>query len=155
MADKFVGSRQAETAKTRTGEMPLKLPGAENIIELLHNIPGGIAIFSESNGVVHLEYTNPGFYTLHHGSEEYWADQSDNPVDWLPEMDRHLFEEELAAVKSGAQKEGSVTYRIVGEDGNLYWVIINSDRHINWKEYNITMHLLWIWTSKRLQNKKF
>lgn len=122
MADKFVGSRQAETAKTRTGEMPLKLPGAENIIELLHNIPGGIAIFSESNGVVHLEYTNPGFYTLHHGSEEYWADQSDNPVDWLPEMDRHLFEEELAAVKSGAQKEGSVTYRIVGEDGNLYWV---------------------------------
>ena len=36
--------------------------------------------------------------------------------------DRHLFMEELAAVQSGARKEGSVTYRIVGEDGNLYWV---------------------------------
>ena len=92
------------------------------LTDILNNIPGGVAIFSEHSGRIHLEYTNPGFYVLHHGSKEYWSRQSDNPVDWLITADQHLFMEELHAVNIGTRKEGSVTYRIVGEDGNLYWV---------------------------------
>ena len=102
--------------------MPMPVNPHSTLKDILNNIPGGVAVFSERGGRIHLEYTNPGFYTLHHGSKEYWSRQSDNPVDWLSAGDRHLFMEELAAVQSGARKEGSVTYRIVGEDGNLYWV---------------------------------
>jgi signal transduction histidine kinase len=99
---------------------PVNTPST--LTDILSHIPGGVSIFSERNGHIHLEYTNPGFYVLHHGSREYWSHQSDDPVDWLTEEDRHLFNDELAAVQSGAQSEGSVTYRIVGEDGGLYWV---------------------------------
>jgi PAS domain-containing protein len=101
-------------------QMPINF--STTLTDILSHIPGGVAVFSARRGHIHLEYTNPGFYVLHHGSREYWSHQSDDPVDWLTEEDRHLFNEELAAVQSGAQKEGSVTYRIVGEDGNLYWV---------------------------------
>ena len=89
---------------------------------ILDNIPGGVAVFSYQNKTICLEYTNAGFYTLHHGSREYWSRQSADPVNWLTKEDRVLFYEELKAVLDGLKKEGSVTYRVVGEDGNLYWV---------------------------------
>jgi signal transduction histidine kinase/ActR/RegA family two-component response regulator len=89
---------------------------------IMNNIPGGVSVFSDRHGTIRLEYTNPGFYVLHHGSKEYWDKQSSNPVDWLVPEDRILFEKELQAVNQERKKEGSVTYRIVGEDGNLYWV---------------------------------
>ena len=90
--------------------------------EILGSIPGGVAVFCEQGGEIRLVYTNAGFYTLHHGSREYWSKQSKNPVDWLTKEDRHLFLEEFQSVVSGKKPQGSVTYRIVGEDGKLHWV---------------------------------
>jgi signal transduction histidine kinase/CheY-like chemotaxis protein/PAS domain-containing protein len=90
--------------------------------KILDNIPGGVSIFSDHDGKIHLDYTNPSFYELHHGSKEYWDKQSDNPVDWLFPDDRILFEEEFRQVKNGEKAKGDVAYRIIGEDGNLYWV---------------------------------
>lgn len=89
---------------------------------ILGNIPGGVAIFSEKNGRIRIEYANEGFYALHHGSREYWLSQSKNPVDWLTSEDRHIFDEEFLLVNIGEKKQGDVTYRITGEDGELYWV---------------------------------
>ena len=89
---------------------------------IMNNIPGGVSVFSDRHGTIRLEYTNPGFYVLHHGSKEYWDKQSTNPVEWLIPEDRKLFLKEFQDVNQGLKKEGSVTYRIVGEDGNLYWV---------------------------------
>jgi signal transduction histidine kinase len=89
---------------------------------ILDRIPGGVAIFSYQNGEIRLEYTNPGFYTLHHGGEEYWKKQSANPIDWLYDDDRSLFNKEFEAVNSGLKSEGDVAYRIIGSDGKNHWV---------------------------------
>ena len=90
--------------------------------KLLDNIPGGVAVFSYQKGVVQLEYANAGFYALHHGSRAYWLKQSADPVDWLFAEDQVLFNEEMKVVRNGQKPEGSVTYRIIGEDGNWHWV---------------------------------
>jgi signal transduction histidine kinase/PAS domain-containing protein len=93
-----------------------------NLDTILGNIPGGVAIFSERNGVLQLDYTNAGFYVLHHGSREYWSKQSSDPVNWLTPEDRHIFYDEFRDVNNGIKESGSVVYRIVGEDGGLHWV---------------------------------
>jgi signal transduction histidine kinase/PAS domain-containing protein len=89
---------------------------------ILGNIPGGVAVFSEHDGQVRLTFTNAGFFALHHGSREYWSAQSPNPVDWLVPEDRHLFWDEFRQVLQGRKEQGSVVYRITGEDGEVHWV---------------------------------
>lgn len=90
--------------------------------KILRNIPGGICVFAEKDHAIQLIYTNAGFYELHHGSREYWHTQSADPAEWLTEEDRHLFWDEFEAVKSGAKEQGSVVYRVLGEDGKPHWV---------------------------------
>lgn len=89
---------------------------------ILGNIPGGVAVFYEKNNEIRLVYTNAGFYALHHGSVEYWSKQSANPTDWLIPEDRHLFWDEFQSVSQKEKSCGSVSYRIMGEDGALHWV---------------------------------
>jgi hypothetical protein len=50
--------------------------------------PGRRGRLLGADGEVHLNYTNAGFYELHHGSRAYWDAQSPNPVDWLVPEDR-------------------------------------------------------------------
>src|SRR5574344_215715 len=89
---------------------------------ILNNIPGGAAIFSDHDGKIRLDYTNDGFYGIHHGSREYWTGKSSNPVDWLVPSDRHLFEEEFALVRDGKKPLGNAAYCVIGEDGKQHWV---------------------------------
>ena len=107
------------TAENKDGVAPLE---GSTLEAILGNIPGGVALFSEKDGVMRLEYANAGFYELHHSSAEYWSAQRGNPRGWLCEADRCLFENVFREVSSGERREGSVTYRITGEDGKLYWV---------------------------------
>lgn len=95
---------------------------SRNLDLILGNIPGGVAVFAENNSKIKLEYTNAGFYELHHGSAEYWRSKSTNPVDWLVAEDRHLFWEEFNKVISGEKNLGSAVYRVLGEDGKIHWV---------------------------------
>ncbi len=95
---------------------------SNNLDEILGNIPGGVAVFSESCGDIRLTYTNMGFYELHHGSREYWSNQSKNPVDWLSDKDRDIFLKAFEEVKTGKKDHNSVTYRVMGEDGDFHWV---------------------------------
>ncbi|MCI2062399.1 MAG: ATP-binding protein [Eubacteriaceae bacterium] len=89
---------------------------------IIGSIPGGIAVFSDRNGRLRLEYTNDGFYRLHCGSRKYWDAVSDDPAEWLIADDRHLFEDEFREVNSGNKTVGSVSYRVLGEDGRRHWV---------------------------------
>ena len=89
---------------------------------ILNNIPGGAAIFSDHDGKIKLDYTNDGFYDIHHGSKKYWASKSSNPIDWLVPSDRHLFEEEFTLVRDGKKQLGNATYCVIGEDGKQHWV---------------------------------
>jgi len=89
---------------------------------MLGNIPGGVAVFSEKNGKIHMVYTNDGFYSLHHGSRAFWAARGDDPVDWLEANDRHVFLDEFQKVKNGEKEQGRATYRVDGEDGSSHWV---------------------------------
>jgi len=95
---------------------------SNDIDEILSNIPGGVSLYSYRAGAIHLDFTNEGFYELHHGSREYWETQSDNPVDWLVESDRAVFIDEFRKVNAGLKVQGSAIYRVVGEDGKLHWV---------------------------------
>ena len=94
----------------------------DNLDALLGNIPAGVAIFSERGRAIHLDYTNAGFYVLHHGSKAFWASRGDDPVFWLNEADRGIFESEFGKVKRGEKETGSATYRVLAEDGRLHWV---------------------------------
>jgi signal transduction histidine kinase/CheY-like chemotaxis protein/PAS domain-containing protein len=94
----------------------------DSLDAILGSIPGGVAVFSAKGEDIRLEYTNDSFYAVHHGSREYWLRQSRNPVDWLTSEDRHLFWESFGPVAAGTEKQSSVNYRIVGEDGELHWV---------------------------------
>ena len=89
---------------------------------MLGNIPGGVAVFSEKNGKIHMVYTNDGFYSLHHGNRAFWAARGDDPVDWLEANDRHVFLDEFQKVKNGEKEQGRATYRVDGEDGSSHWV---------------------------------
>ncbi|MCH4190684.1 MAG: ATP-binding protein [Butyrivibrio sp.] len=93
-----------------------------NIDGILGNIPGGVAVFSDRNGKIHLEYTNDGFYEIHFGSRCFWNSQSEDPVNWIQKEDRRFFEEAFQRVKSGEVEKGSATYRVLGEDGKVHWV---------------------------------
>ncbi len=95
---------------------------SSNLDAILGNIPGGVAVFSEANREVRLEYTNAGFYELHHGSREYWKKVSDNPLFWLVEEDRALFWNAFDPVKEGKKEQNSAIYRVTGEDGLVHWV---------------------------------
>jgi PAS domain S-box-containing protein len=90
--------------------------------EILDSIPGGVAIFSMVNGQLRLNYTNAGFFELHHGSREFLLGKSLNPVTWLLPEDQELFKKEFEAVQSGKKAEGDVAYRVTGEDGKIHWV---------------------------------
>jgi signal transduction histidine kinase/PAS domain-containing protein/ActR/RegA family two-component response regulator len=89
---------------------------------ILGSIPGGVAVFSDRGGKIRLDYTNNGFYELHHGSRAYWDSMSANPVDWLMASDTKNFEQELEKVIRGEKIQGDATYRIIGEDGKTHWV---------------------------------
>ena len=93
-----------------------------DIEKIISNIPGGISVFSDRGGHIHLDYTNDGFFELHHGSREYWASRNGDPSLWLIEEDRHIFTDEFRKVNTGEKIQGSATYRVVGEDGEIHWV---------------------------------
>lgn len=95
---------------------------SQKLNSIMDQIPGGIAVFTEQNRIVHLIYTNPGFYQLHHGSREYWDGQSKNPLDWITPEDRDQFWDEFNRVRNGEKPSGSISYRIVGEDQKFHWV---------------------------------
>lgn len=89
---------------------------------LLGNLIGGVAVFSDEQGEIRLDYVNDGFYVLHHGTRAYWVNQDSNPVRWLLQEDQKLFNDEFALVKSDQKPAGSVTYRVWGQDGQPHWV---------------------------------
>lgn len=94
----------------------------DNLDAILGSIPGGVAVFCARGGTIHLDYTNNGFYELHHGSREYWNAVSVNPLNWLPEAQQKTFSEEFSRVERGEKVQGSATYCVTGEDGALHWV---------------------------------
>lgn len=94
----------------------------DNLDAILGNIPGGVAVFFACDGRIQLDYTNNGFYELHHGSRKYWNSISDNPLDWLSESDRKLFCEEFGRVERKEKNQGNSTYCVTGEDGRSHWV---------------------------------
>ena len=94
----------------------------QKLNSILSSLPGGVAVFSDHDGKIKLDYTNDSFYELHHGSRAFWKTESDNPVDWLLPEDRHLFKDELALVRSGKKAQGNTTYCVRGQDGKAHWI---------------------------------
>ena len=94
----------------------------DNLDAILGSIPGGVAVFSARDGKIRLDYTNNGFYELHHGSRAYWHAVSDNPLDWLVPSDRDAFVREFDRVERREKNQGSSTYRVTSEDGQLHWI---------------------------------
>ena len=109
------------TARIRRQEsLELDKQSLENI---LSNVPGGVCVFSERNGAIHLDYTNDGFFRTHHGSPDFWRPYLlHDTIDWIYEPDRPVFQAEFQKVKSHIRDQGQATYRVRGEDGLLHWI---------------------------------
>jgi len=108
---------------TREIELEKEVESADVYVDMINNMPGGIGILHEKNGVFFLDYINEGYSRVHHGSMEHWRGRlGEKVMEGIYEADRDLLVEEYLRVKGTEDGQGSVTYRIVGEDGKLYWI---------------------------------
>lgn len=94
----------------------------DDLESILGHIPGGVALFSEHDGEIRLDYTNAGFYEVHPGPRGHWVSLGPDPLKWLVAEDRHIFEDELHAVISGGKPQGDATYRVIDGQGRYHWV---------------------------------
>jgi PAS domain S-box-containing protein len=92
---------------------------------LIKNIPGGVGIMHFQDGVFYLDYANEGCFRAHHFGMEYGRRFFGSRVmEGIYPPDRQLFFDEYERVLGKNDAQGSVTYRVVGEDGGLHWACV-------------------------------
>lgn len=95
---------------------------AERYIDLINNIPAGVGIYHEKDGVFYRDYANESLFTTHCFSYEYGMKFSGSNADMcIFEPDRRLLKDAYEKFKN-ADGDGRVSYRVVSDDGSLHWV---------------------------------
>lgn len=98
---------------------------ARDYINLINNMPGGVALVHKQNGCLYLDYANDGFYTIHHSSQEKSSKYMGlNLLNNVFEDDKKLLQSEYASVETDENASGNVTYRIIGDDLQPHWINI-------------------------------
>ena len=96
---------------------------AENYIRLIDNIPGGVGILHEKDGVIHLDFANDGCFEVQHNTRESWKEHMGPGImDAIYPPDRQAVEDEYLRIKDMPGETGSADYRVAGLDGQLHWV---------------------------------
>lgn len=110
---------------TSSIEAEARAKAAENYSKLIDNIPGGVAILHESDGVFYLDFANDGCFEMQHNTRESWNGYMGAQImEAVYPPDKHFIAEEYSRIKGFPQETGSVDYRVVGIDGQLHWVNI-------------------------------
>ncbi len=110
---------------SRTVEMEQHIKTADDYIDLIDHIPGGVGVLHEENGVICLDFANDGCFETQHNTRESWAPYMGSrimEVVYPPDLPAVL--EEYKRVKAHPGETGTAIYRVLGTDGELHWVNI-------------------------------
>ena len=110
---------------SRTVELENKAKTADDYIDLINKIPGGVGILHEQDGIICLDFANDGCFETQHNTRESWAAyMGPRIMEVVYQPDLAAVVEEYRKVKADPQKTGSAIYRVLGTDGALHWVSI-------------------------------
>jgi PAS domain S-box-containing protein len=108
-----------------SGEVALReqVESAEDYIDLINHIPGGVSIFHLRDGHAYLDYANDGCLEVHHmARKDISALVGSQTMSVVYEPDRAAVLAEFDRIKDRPGAAGSVNYRTPGDDGRLHWV---------------------------------
>jgi two-component system sensor histidine kinase/response regulator len=110
---------------SNTVELEQKVKTAEDYIDLLDNIPGGVSIFHIEDGTAYLDYANEGCFEIHHRVRDDRKAAGYRVIDVIFEPDRQAVIREYERIRNQPGKTGNVNFRVNGDDGKLHWVNIH------------------------------
>lgn len=111
---------------SHTVELEQRMKTAEDYINLIDNIPGGVGILHEQGGVIYLDFANDGCFEAQHNTRESWARYMGPKImDAIYPPDRQAVIDEYNRVSVHPGETGIATYRVTGLDGELHWVGIH------------------------------
>ena len=96
---------------------------ARKYADLIRNIPGGVSILHMEQDRFCVDYVNEGWFDVHHFSRKYGEEMlRADAMCFVCESDRDKVLGEFSRVKNDSIRQGSVSYRVTGEDGALHWI---------------------------------
>ena len=111
---------------SRDVEMEQRAKTAEDYIDLIDNIPGGVGVLHEQDGAICLDFANDGCFETQHNTRESWAKyMGPRIMEVVYPADLPAVIEEYKRVKAHPGQTGSAIYRVMGTDGALHWVNIH------------------------------
>lgn len=107
---------------SRTMEMEERVKTAENYIDLISRIPGGVSIFHVADGTAILDYANDGCFEVHHRARSARNGIGMRVLSMVYEPDRKMVLEEYERIQDHPGETACAEFRVKGDDGKLHWV---------------------------------
>jgi len=125
-AGKTIGLYGISRDVSKTVEMEQRIKTAEDYIDLIDHIPGGVGVLHEENGAICLDFANDGCFEIQHNTRESWAKyMGPHIMEVVYPPDLPAVIEEYKRIKNHPGQTGSALYRVIGTDGALHWVGIH------------------------------
>ena len=108
---------------SRDVELEQQAKKAEDYIDLINNMPGGVGILHVEQGVICLDFANEGCFEIQHTTRQAGeAFMGPKIMDVVYEPDRQAIHDEYERIRNNFGETGTVSYRVKGLDGRLHWV---------------------------------
>lgn len=110
---------------TRIVKLEAEAERSKKYSDLVCNLPGGVGILHEQDGEFWLDFANDGWSQAHHITEVHGRQLVGKTTTALIyEPDRARLHAEFQRVDSIPGSQGSMLYRIHGDDGRLHWLSV-------------------------------
>jgi two-component system sensor histidine kinase/response regulator len=122
---KIIGLYGISRDISHTMELEQRIETADDYIDLIDHIPGGVGFMHEQDGVICLDFANDGCFETQHNTRESWAKYMGPrimEVVYPPDLPALL--KEYRRIKDQPGETGAASYRVRGTDGELHWVSI-------------------------------
>ena len=123
---KIIGLYGISRDVSHTMELERRIKTAEGYIDLIENIPGGIAILHEQDGVITMDFANDGcFEVQHHTRESFQQYMGGQIMEAVCAPDRQGVVDEYHRILSHPGQTGIAAFRVTGSDGQPHWVSVH------------------------------